>query len=183
MGKDSLKLKIKKNKKIIRKQFLLILLFLKNILLIKSLKLKSLSVYDRVVIQDNEIEILWNVKGCHKVKINGVGSFVGNIHGIKFLFSNRYNPLEITFYGIAKKIKKRILIENTKINILKSFRANTSIPLLIQVPYNNTVLQTAFSNGLALIDQPLLILKEPIISNKFKNSIIEFEPYAIKNYN
>lgn len=145
-----------------------LLLLFKNLLLVRTLKLRSVSLYDRVVIQDNEIEMLWNVKGCHKIKINGIGLFRGNIHGLKFIFSNRQNPIEITFCGIAKKIKKRIRIENTKINLLDKFIATTEIPIAIEVPYSNQKIECELSKD-------NLKMKIPNIS-------FEFEPFNIDNY-
>ena len=130
-------LKIKYKKMALLTQCLLLLF--RNLLLIRTLKLKSVSLYDRVVIQDNEIEILWNVGGCHKIKINGIGVFPGNTHGLKFLFSNRHNPIEITFFGIARKLKKRILIENEKVDLLDKFIASTEIPVAFEVSITRKV--------------------------------------------
>lgn len=145
-----------------------LLLLFKNLLLIRTLKLRSVSLYDRVVIQDNEIEMLWNVRGCHKIKIKGIGVFSGNIHGLKFIFSNRQNPIEITFYGIAKKIKKKIRIENTKINLLDKFIATTEIPIAIEVPYNNQRFECE--------------LMKDNLKMELQNVSFEFEPFNIVNY-
>ncbi len=144
------------------------LLLFKNLLLIRTLKLRSVSLYDRIVIQDNEIEVLWNVSGCHKVKINGIGVFPGNTHGLKFLFSNRYNPIEITFCGIAKKIKKRIRIENTKINLLDKFIATIEIPIAIETPYNNQKFKCELIKG--------------NLKMELQNISFEFESFNIDNY-
>lgn len=145
-----------------------LLLLFKNLLLIRTLKLRSVSLYDRVVIQDNEIEMLWNVKGCHKIKINGIGVFPGNTHGLKLIFSNRQNPIEITFCGIAKKIKKRIRIENTKINLLDKFIATTEIPIVNEVPYNKQKFECELSKD--------------NLKMELQNISFEFEPFNIDNY-
>ena len=145
-----------------------LLLLFKNLLLIRTLKLRSVSLYDRVVIQNNEIEILWDVKGCHKIIIKGIGVFPGNTHGLKFLFSNRQNPIEITFCGIAKKIKKRIRIENTKINLLDKFIATTEIPIAIEVPYNKQKFEC--------------VLIKDNLKMELQNISFEFEPFNIDNY-
>lgn len=145
-----------------------LLLLFKNLLLIRTLKLKSLSLYDRVVIQDNEIEMLWNVKGCHKIRIEGIGVFSGNTHGLKFIFSNRHNPIEITFCGIAKKINKKIRIENTRINLLDKFIAKTEIPIASEVPYNRQKFKSELSkNNLKM---------------EMQNIYFEFETFNIENY-
>lgn len=157
----------KKYKKMALQMQCLLLLF-KNLLLNRMIKLKSVSIYDRFVIQDNEIEMLWNVSGCHKIKINDIGMFPGNTHGLKFTFTNKQNPIEITFFGIAKKIKKRIRIENTKIDLLDKFIATTEIPIAIEVPYNKQKFQCE------LIKDNLKI--------EFQNVSLEFEPFNIDNY-
>ena len=157
----------KKYKKMLLLTQCLLLLF-KNLLLIRTLKLSSVSLYDRVVIQDNEIEMLWNVRGCHKIKINEIGVFPGNAHGLKFIFSNRPNPIEITFCGIAKKIKKRIRIENTKINLLDKFIATAEIPIAIEVPYNKQKFESKLSKD--------------NLKMELQNVSFEFEPFNIDNY-
>ncbi len=144
-------------------------------MLIRTLKLKSVSLYDRIVIQDNEIEMLWNVRGCHKIKINGIGVFPGNTHGLKFLFSNRYNPIEVTFIGIARKIKKKIRVENTKINLLNKFNTSTEIPIAIEVPYNRGKFECKLSTE-------NLIMKQSAFNVELQNIYFEFEPFDIDNY-
>jgi hypothetical protein len=144
------------------------LLLFKNLLLIRTLILKSVSLYDRVVIQDNEVEMFWNVRGCHKIIINGIGVFPGNIHGLKFLFSNRHNPIEITFCGIAKKIKKKMLIQNTKINLLDKFITTTEIPIAIEVPYIKQKMKCE--------------LTKDNLKMELQNISLEFEPFYIDNY-
>ncbi|MDP3930670.1 MAG: hypothetical protein Q8R57_16745 [Bacteroidota bacterium] len=145
-----------------------LLLLVKNLLLIRILKIRSVSLYDRVVIQDNEIEILWNVRGCHKIIINRVGVFPGNTHGLKFMFSNRQNPIEITFCGISKKIKKKIQIKNTKINLLNKFIAITEIPIVFEVTYNKQKFQCE-------------LIKDNL-KMELQNISFEFEPFNIDNY-
>jgi hypothetical protein len=157
----------KKYKKIALLIQCLLLLF-KNLLLIRTIKLRNVSIYDRVVIQDNEIEMLWNVKGCHKIKINEIGVFPGNTHGIKFIFSNRQNPIEITFYGIAQKIIRKIRFENTKINLLDKFIATTEIPIAIEVPYSKQRFECEFMKDNLKIE--------------LQNVSFEFEPFNIDNY-
>ena len=132
------------------------------------INLKSVSIYDRFVIQDNEIEMLWNVSGCHKIKINDIGIFPGNTHGLKFKFSNKQNPIEITFFGIAKKIKKRMRIENTKINLLDKFIVTTEIPIAIEVPLNKQKFQCELVNY--------------NLKMELQNVSLEFEPFKIDNY-
>ena len=145
-----------------------LLLLFKNLILIRTLKFKSVTLYDKFVIQDNEIEILWNVKGCHKIKIKGIGIFSGNIHGINFFFSNNYNPIEITFFGIAKKINKSIKVKSTKIKLPFNFNALTDIPHAIEIPLNKLNFESKLSKENLRLE--------------LQNIDIQFEPFNIDNY-
>lgn len=145
-----------------------LLLLFKNFLLMRALKLKSVSLYDRVVIEENEVEILWKVRGCYKIIIKGIGVFPGNIHGIKFQFSNRLNPVKITFCGIAKQLKKQIRIDNTKINLLEKFIATTEIPVAIEVQYNKQKFKCEMTKD--------------NLKMELQNFSFEFEPFNIDNY-
>jgi hypothetical protein len=151
------------------------LLLLKNLLLIRTLKLKNVSLYDRVVIQHNEIEMLWNVKGCHKIKINGIGDFPGNTHGLKFIFSNRHNPIEITFFGIARKLKKRIRIENEKVDLLDKFIASTEIPVVHEASCIRNKIESKLT-------RENLIMEHLDIKVELNNIFFEFEPFNIEYY-
>jgi len=152
-----------------------LLLLLKNLLLIRTLNFKSVSLYDRVVIQDNQIEMLWNVRGCHKIKINGIGVFPGNTHGLKFLFSNRHNPIEVTFFGIARKLKKRILIENEKVDLLDKFIASTEIPVAFEIFFIRKEIESKLT-------REILKMEHPDIKIKLNNIFFEFEPFNIEYY-
>lgn len=159
---------LNKKKKVLAVLTQCLLLLFKNLILIRPLKIQSVCLYDLVVIQGNEIELFWKVRGCHKIKIKGLGVFPGNTAGLKFIFSNRHNPIEVTFYGILKGIKKKIRIENTKINLLDRFMATAKLPVVIEVPYCKQRLQSNLSN---------YSLKE-----LSPNIYFEFEPFNIDNY-
>jgi hypothetical protein len=145
-----------------------LLLLLKNLLLIRMLKLRSVSLYDRVVIEDNEIEILWKVKGCHKIKIKGLGYFSGNIHGLKLIFTNSINPIEITFCGIAKKITRKFSIKSSTIKLQEKFIAKTNIPIAVAVRFNKEKLQCE--------------LTKHNLKVNLENIYFELEPFNLDNY-
>ena len=123
------------------------LLLFKNLLFLKMLRVKSVALYDRVVIEGNEVELLWTVRGCHKIKIAGVGIVRGNIHGIKFKLIDISKPLEVYFYGIAKKEHRSILINGAKINLLNKFYSESKMPIAIAAPHNREKLNCQFSNS------------------------------------
>lgn len=144
-------------------------LLLKHLILIKPLKVKRVILCEKIVIQDSEIEILWQATGCHKIIISDIGEFPGNIHGIKLLFSNRNNPIEIIFFGIANKIHKRISIPCTKICLTNKFFASTNLP----VPSETNQIQNEI-NVSKHVSQ---------LEAKFGSISIGFEPFEINNYN
>ena len=145
-------------------------LFVKNLLLIRTLKVNSLALYDRVVIQENEIELLWNVSGCYKIIISGIGVFPGKISGLRFTFTNRNNPIEFTFCGIRNRIKRKIIIKNTVLELRDKFNATAEIPVAIAGPYNLERLESDFSkNKLKLEFQNVYLKLEPLDIKKFKS--------------
>lgn len=145
-----------------------ILLLCRNLLLIRTLKLKNLELYDQVILQGNEIEILWKVKGCHKIKIKGLGYFSGNIHGLKLIFTNSINPIEITFCGIAKRITKEFSIKSSTVKLQKKFIAETNIPIAVAVPFNKEKLECE--------------LTKHNLKVNLENIYFELEPFNIDNY-
>ena len=151
-----------------KKSFLFVLLFFKNFFQNKTLKVDSIFCSELFVINNNVIELIWKVEGCHKIKINGIGSFPGNIFGLKFIFKSYHNPIEITFYGNANSIIREIQIESSNINFLEKFIANTTIPLAIEVPINKQKIESELSKD--------------ILKMELKNISFEFEPFIVEKY-
>lgn len=142
-------------------------LLLKNLLLVRTLRINNVEIYDRVIICKNEIEFLWNINGCHKIKIEGVGIFPGNINGLKYrLFNNDH--IEIIFFGIAKKIKKKFNFNSFEIEIPHKFIAKTELPIAIEVPYNKQKFECELSKD--------------NLKFELQNISFEFEPFNIENY-
>lgn len=106
------------------------ILLMKNVVLLRRLRINLIELYDKFVIQGNEIELEWCVKGCHKIKINGIGVLSGNVNGIKYILLNINEPIDICFYGIAKKHRIKIFYNGVKIDIKKKFEFNLLLPLV-----------------------------------------------------
>ena len=134
-------------------------LFVKNLLLIRTLKVNSVALYDRVVIKDNQIEILWSLSGCYKIVIKGIGAFPGNTHGLKFQFTNHINPIEIAFYGVAKNIKKDICVENMTISVLKDFRAFSEVPITAGLSFGRSRFNCVLSKEHLMVREHKLYIK------------------------
>lgn len=79
------------------------LLLLKNIFLIRVLRLESVTVFDSIIIEGNEVLVYWKVRGCHKIRLKGHGSVSGNISGFRIQVLDISKPIVITYHGLFKK--------------------------------------------------------------------------------
>lgn len=143
--------KIKRITKSILIQTQCVLLLVKNLLFLKMLSVKSVILYDKVVIEGNEVELIWEVTGCHKIKIKRVGTIIGKIHGVKFKMADVSKPIEVCFYGIFKKRRKIISFIGEKIFLLNHFYSEPEIPYSI-VKQNNNVLENKLSMSIFKIN-------------------------------
>jgi len=121
-------------------------LYIKHLFLIKTLKVNDVIVNDLFVIEGTEIEILWDVKGCHKIKIEGITALSGNIHGVKLMFYERLNPIKIKFYGVRKKVQRTIKINSKKIDLLNDFSLSTHIPQTDKISFAGEVIESQFTS-------------------------------------
>jgi|JI6StandDraft_1071083.scaffolds.fasta_scaffold02801_5 hypothetical protein len=122
------------------------ILMLKNVVLLRMLRVNLIELYDQIVIQGNEVELEWSIKGCHKIKINGVGILSGNINGIKYRLLNINEPIDICFYGVAKKQRIKIFYHGVKIELKKKFEFDLLLPLVNTAPETLQPLDSHFSN-------------------------------------
>jgi len=144
------------------------LLLLRNLLLIRMLRVKSVSLYDSVVIEENAVKIFWNVKGCHKIKVEGIGTVQGNCKGVKFIVRDVTKPIQISFYGIARRKTEKIFFNGAKVNLLNKFYSSASMPVAIETPYNRTNLDSHFSKSK--------------LETNFENIIFEFDSFDLNKY-
>ena len=145
-----------------------LILCLKNLIRKRKLKVDNLSINNCLIIQNNEIEIIWNVSGCHKIEIDGIGILPGNSKGFKFLFSNRHNPIEIKFFGFRKEVTKKLHIKSTKVDLIDKFSISTKLPIAEEVPYSNKKIECQMSKDNLKMELP--------------NICFDFEPFNIDNY-
>ena len=145
-----------------------LLLLLKNLLHIRMLRVKSVSLYDSVVIEGNEVKIFWNIRGCHKIKIKGIGTVKGNSKGVMFEVCDVTKPIQVCFYGIAKKKTEQIFFSGAKVNLLNKFYSDALMPLAIETPHNRINLDIYFS-------------KSKLESN-LENIIFEFDSFDLNKY-
>lgn len=166
---------------VIRTYLLCSLIFVKNLLFAKKLIVEKFLYTNNIVIQGNEAELNWEIKGCHKISIKDIGILQGNISYINLKLIHKINPIEITFYGVGgQKEVKNIIIKTSSPSILNSFKSNTNIPNITSIPFTNQDLKNK------LID--IYQYKEPIRVN-FKDIEtvsprlqVKFEPFTKTNY-
>ena len=154
-------------------------LYIKHLFALKTLQVSNVGVTDLFVIEGTEVELLWNVKGCHKIKIEGLITVTGDVSGMKFIFHEALSPLTIKFYGVRKKVKKVIRIESTTVNILTDFHAPIHIPQIEKVPLSEEVLEHKFT-GKELTIRTTTPLK--LNKNLSQPLIIHHQPFKQANY-
>lgn len=107
-----------------------LILLLKNIMLLRKLHVNLIELYDQFVIQGNEVDLEWNIKGCHKIKINGIGILSGNINGIRYKLLDIQQPIDICFYGVTKKQRITIFYNGVTIDLKEKFKCDLAIPVV-----------------------------------------------------
>lgn len=134
-------------------------LWIKNFVLFRKLKIQDVYIYDSVVIDGNQVNLLWDVKGCYKIKVDGIGVLPGNLSGIQFRFKAEYNPLNVTFYGIFRRYVQSVEVRSTQVNVLDSFETNCIIPLATVNSPQISVRQLTHTPVKLFCDLPVVELK------------------------
>lgn len=150
------------------------ILWIKNLVLFKKLKMQDVYIFDSVVIDGNQVNLLWNVDGCYKVKVENLGVFPGNLSGIRFIFNIEYNPLYVTFYGVFRKYTQQVDVRFMQVNVLDRFETICSIPLAFMNSPQISVKQLSQAPEKLLCE-----LSTPEL--KFGQVEIRFEKYPILN--
>lgn len=73
-------------------------------------KVSNLYISDRVLIKGNHTRIFWKCRDVYKIKVKNIGSYPGNKDSFIIPLRTSEIIVEITFYGIFKKIKKVITL-------------------------------------------------------------------------
>jgi hypothetical protein len=143
-------------KKILKKFYLRLQItidLIKNVVLLKTLKVYKADILEKVVIEGAEIIIHFKTKGCHKIKIKGLGTFRGNVKELKFQFVKELNPIKIKFNGFSKSIEKQFNISSSSIKVLNNFETESYTPILSELSigdFRNSMpnnLKCTFSKG------------------------------------
>lgn len=145
-----------------------ILLLLKNLVLLKALRIREVELLQKIAIEGSEIDLIWMAQGCHRIKVKGVGMVGGNSCGLRFKLQDVSNPIEICFYGIAKKEFYKICFHGMMVNLLNKFHAHSFLPITVLAPQNYEKLESSFSQAQ--------------LATTFENISFEFEEFNQNNY-
>ena len=121
------------------------LLLLKNLLFIRMLKVKSVTLLECIIIEGNEATLFWKVRGCHRIKIDGIGTTKGNSNGVKFKVHDINKSIRVCFYGIARRKYKSITFNGSKVYLQNKFYSNSDLPIKVEAPHNRNTLESQFS--------------------------------------
>jgi hypothetical protein len=164
---------VKKILFLLKTLFIGLFLFFKNLFLIRILRLDSLLSIDAIIIEGSQAQLLWQVRGCHLIKIKNYGLLPGNTCGATLNSIINSQIVEITFYGITSRIKKNIKLEPVKIE-LKSFVTISELPKT-ETTYLTGKKLTNFFSELKIADTDSVKMNFPKV--KF-----DYEKFEIENY-
>ncbi|MBK7888512.1 MAG: hypothetical protein IPJ86_14905 [Bacteroidetes bacterium] len=120
------------------------ILLLKNLLLIRMLRVKDVSLLDSIVIEGNEATLFWRVIGCHRIKIEGIGSVKGNASGIKFRMQDIDKSIQVCFYGIARRRTVSLSFNGSKVSLRNKFYSDSGLQKKLGSKYSRTLLKVNF---------------------------------------
>lgn len=130
-----------------------LIIFVKNYIKNRKLLVKDIQIYEQVLILGNTASLFWKLKGCHKIKVGGVGSFPGNSLGIKFIVASN-KPITVSFYGIDSIITKKVEVSASKINLTTSkasldrnFEIRSFLVPKLKSKFDENNIQSVFKNA------------------------------------
>jgi hypothetical protein len=158
---------------LIKTLFIVLFLFFKNLFLINLLRLENLLSIDAIIIEGSQAQLLWQVRGCHLIKIKNYGLLPGNTLGATLNSITNSQIVEITFYGITSRIKKKIKLDPVKIE-LKSFVTISELPKIETTFFTGKKLSSYFSK--------LKVADSNSVKINFPKVKFEYEKFELENY-
>ena len=121
-------------------------LLVRNFIFSKKLNLINFSYVNNLATQGNEVEILWDVSGCHKIVIKELYTLPGTTSGIRLIFQFQPKLIEITFYGIGgQQTIKEVFLEVNKITLPNKFTPFIKVPKLCSIAFNQKKIKSVFA--------------------------------------
>lgn len=160
-----------------------IFLYFRNLIFWKKLSIKRLSFVNNLNLQNNEVQFLLEVTGCHKIVVKDLGMFSGNTSSLQYAFQAEQNSIEITFFGFGgHKETKEIRFEASLIELADKFDITITTPQLSSTYTGKQNLKCVFSNSIQLTKKANISINlqsQHLISD---NLNVDFEPFIKANY-
>lgn len=140
-------------------------------------KVSNLYIADPVLIKGNHTRIFWKCQDIYKIKVKDIGSYPGNKNSFIIPLRASEITIEITFYGILKKVKKEITLIPQEVKVMQQdflYRPGRRIKNIASPLHN-------FKVGLSITGATKLVgisstLKSGLASN------IKLNPFNIKYF-
>lgn len=175
---------LKSIKKILQKILLYLkckFTYFKNLYFKRKLSVNNILYVEKIITQGNYTELLFDVNGCHKIKIENYGTFHGNVNSIRCIINEKNTPIDIAFFGIQNaKETRQILIKTNSSALTNKFRESVILPNLQSVPILRNNLKGKSLNIVDLSNAKRVNIK-PIKILPF-NIKTKIEPFFKFNY-
>jgi hypothetical protein len=86
------------------------LLHIKHLTTLRPVELKSLETGEGQIQDKWRTIIIWNIRGCNCINIEGYGVFPGNIKSVSIKATDKKRFLTITFIGVFNRITRQVSI-------------------------------------------------------------------------
>ncbi len=130
----AIKLKYLKFRGEIVMRFLLLLFTWSN-----KFKVSNLYIADPILIKGNHTRVFWNCRDVYKIRVKNIGSYPGNKNSFIVPLRTSEIPIEITFYGIFKKVKREIILIPQEVKVIQQdffYRPNSRIKAVVPALQN-----------------------------------------------
>lgn len=84
-----------------------------------KLKVSNLYIADPVLIKGNHTRVFWKCQDVYKIKVKEIGSYPGHKNSFIIPLRRSEITIEITFYGIFKKVNKKITLIPQEVKIIQ----------------------------------------------------------------
>jgi len=132
------------------------LLAFENMLLRRRLTFDGVWSEETFVIEGTAIELAWQIRGCHKIKILDNIVVPGNKDSVRLYLQSPPESIKLIFYGIRKTIERTISVIPLKTNIAALPKPRVSISMPLQI------LELPLATAESLAANPSISLETPV---------------------
>lgn len=171
---------IKSKMKFLYTNLLCSFLFAKNLLFSKKLLVEHFIFITQLTVRGNKTELNWKIFGCHKISINDLPVLPGNISHKNLELGEKFNKIEITFYGVGRQKEiKKIEIETTSPSISNTFKPKINSFNSNSISLAEEDLEKKLDDSFNYLVPLKIKLNNKILYQKLK---VSFEPFIKSNY-